>query len=50
MIMQLGKNKGTDFARQRLEKFMNVYKQTNGNINGYILQIDIKKYLNQLTI
>lgn len=42
------KNKGTDFARQRLEKFMNAYKQTNGNINGYILQIDIKKYFQSI--
>lgn len=37
------KNKGTDFARNRLKCFLHKHYRKNGN-NGYVLQIDIKGY------
>lgn len=37
------KGKGTDFARKRLKCFLNRYYRKYGN-QGYVLQIDLKKY------
>lgn len=37
------KGKGTDFARKRLKIFLNRFYRENG-LDGYVFQIDIKKY------
>lgn len=41
------KNKGTHFARKRLEKFMCDFFKKHKQ-NGYFLKIDIKKYFNNI--
>ncbi len=41
------KDKGTDFARERLKFFLRRYYKTYGN-SGYVLKMDIRKYFDSI--
>lgn len=42
------KNKGIDFARNRLKKHLHQYFINEGSNNGYILKIDFRKYFDSI--
>ena len=42
------KNKGIDFARNRLKKHLRQYFINEGSNNGYILKIDFRKYFDSI--